>query len=64
VRTTLDLDLQNAVQGVIAARQADLERHGAHAVAVAVMDNATGDWLAWEGSGGFFDPAHGGAIDA
>jgi penicillin-binding protein 1C len=63
VRTTLDLDLQNDVQGIIAARRADLDRHGAGAAAVAVMDNATGDWLAWEGSGAYFDPAQGGAID-
>ena len=63
VRTTLDLDLQREVQGIITARRADLERHGAHAVAVAVMDNATGDWLAWEGSGAYFDPTQGGAID-
>ncbi len=63
VRASLDLDLQREVQGVIAARARDLEKHGAGNVAVAVMDNATGEWLAWEGSGAFFDPAHGGAID-
>lgn len=63
VRTTLDLDLQGEVQGIIAARRADLERHGAHAAAVAVMDNATGHWLAWEGSGAYSDPAPGGTID-
>lgn len=63
VRTTLDLDLQREVQGVIASKRADLDRHGAHSVAVAVMDNATGEWLAWEGSGRFSDPDHGGAID-
>ncbi len=63
VRTTLDLDLQLEVQGVIASKRVDLDRHGAHSVAVAVMDNATGDWLAWEGSGCFSDPDHGGAFD-
>ena len=29
--------------------------HGAHNVAVAVLDNARGEWLAWEGSGDYFD---------
>ena len=28
-----------------------------------MLDNATGEWLAWEGSGDYFDAAHGGAID-
>ena len=63
LRTTLDLDLQREVQGVIESKRAELDRHGAHSVAVAVMDNATGEWLAWEGSGCFSDPDHGGAID-
>ena len=27
--------------------------HGAHNVAVVVLDNATGEWLAWEGSGDY-----------
>src|SRR5205823_7059524 len=70
VRTTLDARLQRRVQGIIAAHRDELLRHGAHSVAVAVLDNATGDWLAWEGSGDYFgDPslrsgqAFGGAID-
>jgi penicillin-binding protein 1C len=28
-----------------------------------VLQNETGEWLAWEGSGDYFDAAHGGAID-
>ena len=40
-----------------------LLRHGAHSVAVAVLDNATGEWLAWEGSGDYFGEDFGGAID-
>ena len=31
------------------------DRHGARHVAVVVLDNATGEWLAWEGSGDYFD---------
>jgi penicillin-binding protein 1C len=63
VRTTLDAKLQRTVQGIIAAHRDDLLRHGAHSVAVAVLDNATGDWLAWEGSGDYFGSNFGGAID-
>ncbi len=62
IDTTLDAELQQSVRGVIDARRADLRAHGANNVAVVVLDNRTGEWLAWEGSGDYFDPA-GGAID-
>ena len=60
--STLDATLQRSVRGIIEAERASLERHGAANVAVAVLDNESGDWLAWEGSGDYFD-ARGGAID-
>ena len=63
IETTLDSRLQREVQGIIAAHRDDLLRHGAHSAAVAVMDNATGEWLAWEGSGDYFGTNFGGAID-
>lgn len=63
VTTTLDARLQRDVQGIIRANRPTLDAHFAHNVAVAVLDNRTGDWLAWEGSGDYFDQAHGGAID-
>ncbi len=63
IRTSLDANLQRDVQGVISARRADLRRHGARSVAVAVLDNRSGDWLAWEGSGDYFGDEFGGAID-
>jgi len=63
IETTIDAALQREVEGVIRAERASLERHGAHNVAVAVLDNVTGEWLAWEGSGDFADATHGGAID-
>ncbi|MEO7192597.1 MAG: penicillin-binding protein 1C [Vicinamibacterales bacterium] len=63
IQTTLDASLQRTVQGIIAAERATLVAHHADNVAVAVMDNRTGDWLAWEGSGDYFDTAHGGTLD-
>jgi penicillin-binding protein 1C len=63
LETTLEAELQADVAGVIRSQRADLERHGAHNVAVVVLDNHTAAWLAWEGSGDYFDPDHGGAID-
>src|SRR5205085_7718769 len=61
--TTLDANLQREVQGIIAAAKPELLKHGAHSVAVAVLDNRTGGWLAWEGSGDYFGTDFGGAID-
>jgi penicillin-binding protein 1C len=63
IATSLDASLQRDVAGIIAAHRATLLRHGAHSVAVAVLDNATGEWLAWEGSGDYFGEGFGGAID-
>jgi penicillin-binding protein 1C len=63
VETTLDAGLQRAVAGIIAAEHESLRRHHAENVAVAVLDNRTGEWLAWEGSGDFFNRDHGGTID-
>jgi penicillin-binding protein 1C len=50
------------VQGIIRAERAALDRIGAHNVAVVVLDNLTGEWLAWEGSGDYTNE-DGGAID-
>jgi penicillin-binding protein 1C len=63
VKTTLDASLQRTVNGIIRAARPTLERHGAHNVAAVVLDNASGEWLAWEGSGGYDDAEHGGQID-
>ncbi len=63
VVTTLDAGLQEDVAGIVAAQRATLQRHGAANVAVVVLDNVRGEWLAWEGSGEYFDRAHGGSIN-
>src|SRR5204863_8301319 len=63
VQTTLDAELQRDVEGIVRSQRADLVRHGANNVAVVVLDNRTGEWLAWEGSGNYFDAEHGGTIN-
>jgi penicillin-binding protein 1C len=63
ITTTLDAELQGEIAGILEAQHDDLVRHGAHNVAVVVLDNARGEWLAWEGSGAYEDEAHGGTID-
>lgn len=63
IETTLDAGLQRIVRGIIDARRSELTEHHAFNVAVAVLDNHSGEWLAWEGSGNYFDAAHSGAID-
>ena len=61
--TTIDGGLQRDVVGIIASHRAALERHGATNVAVVVLDNRRGEWLAWEGSGDFLDAEGGGQIN-
>ena len=63
LETTLDANLQADVAGILARHRLDLRAHGAFNVAVVVLENATGEWVAWEGSGDYFDDAHGGTIN-
>jgi penicillin-binding protein 1C len=63
IETTLDAGLQADIGGIIRTHRAALERHGAGNVAVVVLDNERSEWLAWEGSGDYFDAEHGGAIN-
>jgi len=63
IETTLDPVLQKQIEGIIAFRRETLSRHGAGAVAVVVLENQTGQWLAWEGSGHYLDVRRSGAID-
>ena len=63
IETTLDAALQRDVAGIIESHRESLRRHGAANVAVVVLHNATGEWLAWEGSGDYFDTSSGGAIN-
>jgi penicillin-binding protein 1C len=63
IATTVDAALQSQVAGIIESHRSVLQRHGAANVAVVVLDNATGEWLAWEGSGDYLDSARGGTIN-
>jgi penicillin-binding protein 1C len=63
LETTLDLQLQREVEGIIKNHRESLRAHGAGNVSVVVLDNARGEWIAWEGSGNYFDTEHGGAIN-
>jgi len=61
--TTLRLDLQADVQGIIRSNRKLLEKIGARDVSVVVLDNGRGEWLAWEGSGCYGSEEGGGSID-
>lgn len=61
--TTLDPELQKEVEGIIAHARESLSRHHAANAAALVLDNETGEWLAWEGSGDFRGASDGGQID-
>ena len=63
IETTIDATLQADIAGIIQSHRQLLARHGATNVAVVVLDNARAEWLAWEGSGDYFDKAHGGSIN-
>ncbi len=63
VRTTLDADLQNKVEALVRGHVERLSRNGVTNGAVIVLDNATGDVLAWVGSADFFDLKHAGQVD-
>ena len=63
IETTLDAVLQAEVAGIVAMHRRRLEEHGARHAAVAVLDNESGEWLAWEGSGDYAEDDEGGRID-
>jgi penicillin-binding protein 1C len=63
VVTTLDAELQRTVEGIVRSQRPLLDRHGATNVAIVVLDNATSEWLAWEGSGNFASGDRGGSIN-
>jgi penicillin-binding protein 1C len=63
VTTTLDLELQEEVTRLTRRAVEAWERRGAGNAAVAVVDCASREVLAWAGSTGYFDDRHAGSID-
>lgn len=63
VRTSLDLALQNDVQALVAQAVHSLESRDVNAAAALVVDNATGEILAYVGSPDFFDTDNAGMVD-
>ncbi|HET6583434.1 MAG TPA: penicillin-binding protein 1C, partial [Nannocystaceae bacterium] len=63
VRTTLDLRLQEDVEGLVRTQIEQLADEQASNAAVIVLDNATGDVLAWVGSADHDDAAIAGQVD-
>ncbi len=62
-RTTLDGDLQQELEGLVTTHLATLTNWHVTNAAVVVLDNASGDVLAWIGSADFRDFAHSGQVD-
>jgi penicillin-binding protein 1C len=63
IETTLDRELQRSVVGIVGRHRDELLRHGARNVAVVVLHNGSGEWLAWEGSGNYDESSHGGRLN-
>lgn len=63
VHTTLDLDIQSAVEYSVSAHARRLMRQGIRHTAVVVLDTRTGDVRAYVGSPDYFDSANHGQVD-
>ncbi len=63
VRTTLDLVLQTKVEKLLRGQIHALESRGASNGAAVVIDNQTGDILAWAGSSDYWDDRHDGQVN-
>ena len=63
VRTTLDLDLQRTVAGIVRGHITQLADRSVTNAAAVVLDNRTGDVLAYVGSADFWDARAGGQND-
>jgi penicillin-binding protein 1C len=63
VTTTLDRELQDDLEADVAAHASLLRPFGASSAALLVLDNATGDVLAWIGSAGYDDVTFAGQVD-
>jgi penicillin-binding protein 1C len=64
IETTLDLALQREVESAVREQVLQLQGRNASSAAALVIDNDSGEVLAWVGSPDWFDEAHAGRIDA
>lgn len=62
-KTTLDATLQRDVEGLIETHMSKMRERAVDNAAAVVIDNATGDVLAYVGSADFFDPDIAGQVD-
>lgn len=62
-RTTLDASLQADVEGLVTGHLTKLGARAVDNAAAVVVDNATGDVIAYVGSADFFDPDIAGQVD-
>ncbi len=63
VETTLDLDLQKKVAGIVRSELGRLKKKNLHQAAVVVLDTRTSEVLAWVGSRDYWDTTYDGAND-
>ncbi len=63
LRTTIDLTVQHSLEASLAARVSGAAKNRISNGAGLVVDNQTGEILAWAGSTDFFDVTHSGQID-
>ena len=63
IRTTLDYYLQEKVEDIVETRLTELEDYNVSNAAVLVLDNRTGDIVAYVGSRDYFDDTISGQVD-
>ena len=63
VKTTLDYYLQEQIEEIVTTRIEELKAYNVTNAAVVVMDNHTGDILAFVGSKDFFDDTISGQVN-
>lgn len=63
IHTTLDLALQEKVEGVVSSQLHTLRERGVGQLAVVVLNTRSGEVLAWVGSRDYWDADHEGAND-
>jgi penicillin-binding protein 1C len=61
--TTLDATLQSDIEGLVETHMTKMRERAVDNAAAVVVDNATGDVLAYVGSADFFDPDIAGQVD-